>query len=99
MANGKFVFDSNFLYNMPKLPEKDNIIECDNFYNVQPAIKGDGEVVATRLHTEDFLPEWNSPLLRTGKHFENCADKDYNGLDCKGHNYIGAFYYRDANIG
>ena len=99
MANGKFVFDSNLMYNMPSLPEKENIIEADNAYNVNPAIRGDGDAPVTRLEATAFLPEWNSPLLRMGKHFDGCADEDYFGLDTKGHNYIGAFYYKDANIG
>lgn len=99
MANGSFIFDSNFMYNMPALPKKENITENGNFYNVEPAVRGNGNAVASRLHAEDFLPEWNSPLLRTGKHFELSADKDYFGLDTKGHNYIGAFYFKDANIG
>ena len=99
MANGKFVFDSNFMYNMPELPKKDNIIEKDNYYNLESAIKGEGRKVGARIEIDGFIPEWNSPLLRTGKHFLNCADKDYNGNDCKGHNYVGAFYYKDANIG
>jgi hypothetical protein len=99
MANGSFVFDSNFMYNMPPLPEKDNITETGNFYNTEPALKGDGKAVGSRLETDSFIPEWNSPLLRAGKHFDNCADKDYRGLYCKGHNYIGAFYLKDANIG
>ena len=98
-ANGKFVFDSNFMYNIAPLPEKDNIIETGNFYNVEPAIRGDGKAPASSLAVQEFLPEWSSPLLRTGKHFDLSADKDYCGLDCKGHNYVGAFYYKDANIG
>ena len=99
MANGNFVFDNNFMYNMPSLPKKENITETGNYYNCEPALKGDGAVPGTRLETEGFVPEWNSPLLRSGKHFPDCSDTDYRGLCCKGHNYIGAFYLKDANIG
>jgi len=97
--SGKLTFENNLFYNFEKLPESDNIFDINNTYNLNPALRGDGAVPATRLSIDDFLPEWNSPLLRMGKHFEQCADKDYRGADCKGHNYIGAFYYKDANIG
>lgn len=97
--SGKLTFENNLFYNFPRLPEYENIADINNTYNLNPALKGDGEIPGTRLRTEGFLPEWNSPLLRMGKHFPECADKDYRGLDCKGHNYIGAFYYKDANIG
>ena len=97
--SGQLTFENNLFYNMPRLPKEDNIADINNTYNLNPALQGDGGVPGTRLEAKAFLPEWNSPLLRMGKHFEECADKDYFGLNSKGHNYIGAFYYKDANIG
>lgn len=82
------------------------IIPDDRWYkymppevNVNPVLAGDFTVPGTRLEVQNYLPKWFSPLLRLGKHFDNCAEKDYNGLGTAGHNYIGAFYYKDANIG
>lgn len=98
-ANGKFTFDSNVFFNMPALPQKDNIIDIDNYYDMFPALQGNDCVPSSRLATEAFVPCWNSPLLRIGKHFPQCADTDYRGLNAKNHNYVGAFYYKDANIG
>ena len=98
-SNGKFTFDSNIFYNMPALPEKDNIIDIDNNYELEPAVIAELSVPFTRLATNGFVPLWDSPLIRMGKHFDACADKDFRGLDAKGHNYIGAFYYKDANLG
>ncbi len=98
-ANGRFTFDSNVFFNMPPLPQKDSITETDNCYDMFPALKGNDCIPGSRLATEAFVPLWNSVLLRMGKHYPQCADKDYRGLDTKGHNYIGAFYFKDANIG
>lgn len=97
--SGKVSFENNLFYNMPKLPQEDNITDSKNEYNLNPALQGDGTVPGTRIEAKAFLPVWNSPILRMGRHFDECADKDYFGTNCKGHNYIGAFYYKDANIG
>ncbi len=97
-ANGRFVFDTNVFLNCPPLPPKDNIIDR-NIQQVNPVLQGKASVPGTRLETQAFIPCWNSPLLRLGKHFEDNADRDYNGINTQGHNYIGALYYQDANIG
>lgn len=97
-ANGNFVFDSNVFWNCPALPEKDNITD-KNIYDVNPVLNGKWGTPGSRIETKAYIPCWNSPLLRLGKHFEDCAEKDYSGLETAGHNYIGAFYYKDANIG
>lgn len=98
LYNGKFVFDSNIFYNMPAPPKKDNIID-NNIYDLHPVIRGEGECKYNSFEIGGFIPEWNSPLLKLGKHFPNCSDRDYCGTITTGHNYIGAFYYKDANIG
>lgn len=98
VCNGKFTFESNLLWNMPKLPDKDNIID-NNIYDINPVLKGDGKCTYSSLEIDGFIPEWNSPLLRMGKAFSNCSERDYCGIQTTGHNYIGAFYYKDANIG
>lgn len=96
--NGEFVFEENVCHNMPPLPDKDNVIDR-NLHDINPVLQGVWHVPGSRLETKAYVPCWNSPLLRRGKHFEQCADKDYNGIGTAGHCYIGAFYYKDANIG
>ncbi|MBQ2274490.1 MAG: hypothetical protein UHE86_05775 [Acutalibacteraceae bacterium] len=97
--SGPITFDSNIFYNMPKLPERENIIDKGNYYDLNPAWQSEGYTPGNRIDAGGFVPLWDSPLIRMGKHYDVCADKDYNGLDAKGHNYIGAFYYKDANLG
>ncbi len=97
-GNGQFTFDSNVFWNCPPLPEKENIID-KNIYTVNPVLQGKWGTPGSRLETKAYIPCWNSPLLRLGKRFEDSAEKDYNGINTVGHNYIGAFYYKDANIG
>lgn len=96
--NGQFTFEENIYYNMPALPEKDNITDR-NLYKINPVLQGDWDIPASRLETKSYVPCWNSPVLRHGRHYEQCADRDYNGIKTAGHCYAGAFYYKDANIG
>lgn len=96
--NGRFCFEENIYFNMPALPDKDNITD-QNLYNINPVLRGEPNTPGSRLEINSFLPCWNSPVLRLGKHYEQCADYDYNGIKTSGHCYIGAFYYKDANIG
>ncbi len=96
-ASGHLYFESNLVYNMPRLPKRDNITD-NNIYTENPILKDDSTVPYSRLETEGFAPLWCSPLLRLGKHFECCADKDFFGTDTDGKNYIGAIYTKDLNI-
>lgn len=96
--NGQFTFEENVYHNMPALPQKDNITDR-NLYTVNPVLQGHWSMPGSRLETKEYVPCWNSPVLRHGKHYEQCADKDYNGISTAGHCYVGAFYYKDANIG
>ena len=96
--NGEFTFSDNVWHNMPALPEKENITDR-NLYNVNPVLQGEWKTAGTRLDVKRFIPCWNSPMLRLGKYYEQCAEYDYNGIRTTGHLYIGAFYYKDANIG
>lgn len=96
--NGRFIFEENVYYNMPALPEKENITDR-NLYKINPVLQGDWRTPGSRLETKLYVPCWNSPLLRHGKHYKQCADMDYNGIKTEGHCYVGAFYYKDSNIG
>ena len=96
--NGQFTFEENICCNMPALPEKENITDR-NLYKINPVLQGNWDIPASRLETESYVPCWNSPVLRHGRHYEQCADRDYNGIKTAGHCYAGAFYYKDANIG
>ena len=97
--SGPITFDSNIFVNMPALPDRENVIVKNNYVGLNPALSAEYYEPGDRLDTDGFVPLWDSPLLRLGKHFPECADTDYRGLDAKNHNYIGAFYYKDANIG
>lgn len=97
--SGPITFDSNIFVNMPALPDRESVIIKDNYVGLNPALCAEFYEPGDRLDTAGFVPLWDSPLLRLGKHFPECADTDYHGLDAKNHNYIGAFYYKDANIG
>lgn len=97
-AAGAMTFDTNVCYNFHRLPEWDNIID-NNIYSVNPVLFFEKGVPLTRTEALDFRPTWYSPLLRNGKHFEQCADEDFFGLDTRGHNYIGAFFLKDSNVG
>lgn len=96
--NGNFTFEENVWHNMPALPDKENITD-KNLYDVNPVLQGKWHTPGSRLEVKAFVPCWNSPMLRHGKYYEQCADKDYNGIKTAGHCYVGAFYYKDANIG
>lgn len=97
-AAGMMTFDSNVFYNFHHLPDWENIVD-KNIYSVHPVLFFDGEFPFTRAEAKSFRPTWYSPLLRMGKHFEQCADKDFLGLDTRGRNYIGAFSLKDSNLG
>ncbi|MBR4073654.1 MAG: hypothetical protein IKK24_06900 [Clostridia bacterium] len=96
-ASGKLTFKSNLIYNMPRLPERENIID-ENIYTVNPVLKGEGVVPGSRVEVEDFAPLWCSSMLRLGEYFPECAEKDFLGNDTRGKRYIGTFYTKDLNI-
>lgn len=98
-AAGTLTFDTNLFYNFHKLPEWDNIVDKDNIFSYNPVLFFEGEIPLTRIEAKSFRPTWFSPLLRNGKHFEQCADKDFSGHDTRGRNYIGAFFLKDLNLG
>ena len=97
-AAGKLTFDHNICWNMHKLPERDNITD-KNIYAENPVLFFEENVPLTRVEAAVFRPTWFSPLLRNGKHFEQCAPKDMSGIDVSGRNYIGAFFLKDLNLG
>lgn len=97
-GNGLVEFKNNVWHNCQKPPCKENVID-NNLYDVNPVLQGSWVTPGSRNETKAYIPSWNSPLLRLGENLPECAEMDYLGTDTKGHNYIGAFYYKDANIG
>lgn len=95
-AAGNVMFDNNVFYHAHPLPTWSNVGQKNNFYE-HPVLCAEDEKAGSRLAVKGFTPEWNSPLLRLGKHTEQCADKDYFGTDTRGHQYVGAIYYEDLD--
>lgn len=84
-------FEFNYFYNFFNFP-KSGDIKDSNIYSERPVLSFLKNIPFTRAESTVFIPKQNSPLLHNGRHFEQCSERDFFGLDTQGQTYIGAFF-------